>query len=166
MQDQNRMRACSWIGLLSFLVVSTTALGQTKGRGPNDSLSAASLSAKELREIIAGAKKSAYDMPESWTHELRLRRVDLGNGPGIVVQGTRLLCGATGNCQIWIFRKAHANWVSLFPSDQAILAEGFSFGPVVARHVRDLTIETNLSAEERKRVTYKFDGTRYRVGAP
>ncbi len=160
------MRPISWIGSFSFLVVATAALAQMESLGPKDSLAAANLSAKELREIIAGVKKSAYDTPESWSQELRLRRVDLGNGPGIVVQGTSLLCGATGNCQIWVFRKAHATWVSLFPHDHAILAEGFNLGPVVTRHVRDLTIETNLSAEQRKRVTYKFDGTRYRTSTP
>jgi hypothetical protein len=154
------MRPFSWIGLLSLLVVSTTALGQMD---PKDPLAAAHLSAKEIREIIAGVKRSAYDMPKSWSAELRLRRVNLGNGSGIVVQGTGLLCGGTGNCQIWIFRKANINWVSMIADDQTILAEGFSFGPAVTRNIKDLTIVTNFSAEESKRVTYKFDGSLYRA---
>jgi hypothetical protein len=157
------MRPFSWIGLFSFLVVSTTALAQMESLGPKDPLAAAHVSAKEIREIIAGVKKSAYDIPKSWSTELRLRRVDLGNGPGIVVQGTSLLCGGTGNCQIWVFRKANVNWVSMFANDQTILAEGFNFGPAVTHHIKDLTIVTNLSADESKRVTYKFDGSLYRT---
>ena len=157
------MRPLSWIGLFSFLVFSTMAFGQMVSLGPKNSLAAATLSAKEMREIIAGVKNSAYDMPKSWSAELRLRRIDLGSGPGIVVQGTSLLCGGTGNCQIWVFRKAKTNWVSLFASDHAVLAEGFNFGPTVTHHIKDLTILTNLSAEGSKQVTYKFDGRLYRA---
>jgi len=157
------MRLFFCIGLFSFLTFSTTALAQMESLGPKDSLSVASVTAKEIHEIIAGVKKSAYDTPKSWITELRLRRVNLGDGPGIVVQGTSLLCGGTGNCQIWVFRKANANWVSLFANDHAVLAEGFNFGPAVTHHIKDLTIETNLSAEGSKRVTYKFDGRLYRT---
>ena len=157
------MRSFSWIGLFSCVVVSTAALAQMENLGPKEPLAAAQVSTKEIREIIAGVKKSAYDMPKSWSTELRLRRVDLGNGPGIVVQGTSLLCGGTGNCQIWVFRKANVNWVSMFANDQTILAEGFNFGPAVTHHIKDLTIVTNLSADGSKRVTYKFDGSLYRT---
>jgi hypothetical protein len=157
------MRTFFWSGLFSLLVFSTSAIAQMKSLGSKDSLAAGNLSAKELSEIIASVEKSAYDTPESWSTELRLRRVDLGNGPGIVVQGTSLLCGATGNCQIWVFRKADANWLSMFANGQVILAEGFSFGPAVTHHIRDLTIVTNFSAEESKRVKYKFDGRLYQT---
>lgn len=157
------MRSFSCIGLFWLLVLSTTALAQMESLGRKDSLAAAKLSAKETREIIAEVKKSAYDTPKSWNTELRLRRIDLGNGPGIVVQGTGLLCGGTGNCQIWVFRKANNNWVPLFANDQATLAEGFDFGPVVTHHIKDLTIGVNSSANESKRIIYKFDGGQYRT---
>jgi hypothetical protein len=61
------MRPFSWIGLFSFLTVSTTALAQMESLGPKDSLAAAHVSAKEIRDIIAGVKKSVYDIPKSWT---------------------------------------------------------------------------------------------------
>lgn len=157
------MRPFPWIGLFSFLVFSTTAVAQMESLGAKDSLAAAKLSAKEIREIIAAVKESAYDVPKSWSAELRLARIDLGNSPGIVVQGTSLLCGGTGNCQIWVFRKANSNWLSMFANGQAILAEGFNFGPAVTHHIKDLTIVTNSSAEESKRVKYKFDGRLYRA---
>jgi hypothetical protein len=150
------------IGLLLLLVFSTTALAQKESPGPKESFVAVRLSAKETREIIAGVNKSAYDIPESWPKELRVPRVNLGIGPGIVVQGTNLLCGGTGNCQIWVFRKSNAIWLSLFANDEAVLAEGFKLGPSVTHHVRDLIIETNLDAEDTKRITYKFDGRLYR----
>ena len=35
-----------------------------------------------------------------------MQRVELGGGPGLVVGGTKLLCGATRNCQTWMF----LNW--------------------------------------------------------
>jgi hypothetical protein len=126
-----------------------------------DTVAAAKLSTIEIDEIINAVKQSAYDVPKSWRGELRFRRVDLGIGPGIVVQGTSLLCGGTGNCQMWVFRKAGAKWVSLFKNDQTILAEGFEFGPALKHHVKDLTVSTNFSADETRRVTYKFDGRRY-----
>jgi hypothetical protein len=157
------MRLFSWIGLFSFLVFSPMALGQMESLGPKESLAAATLPAREIREIVAGVQKSAYDIPKSWSAELRLRQIDLGNGPGIVVQGTSLLCGGTGNCQIWVFRKANTNWVPLFANDHAAIAEGFNFGPTITHHIKDLTIVTNLSAEDSKQVTYKFDGRLYQT---
>jgi hypothetical protein len=79
------MRAFSWIGLFSFLVLSTTALAQMESLGSKDSLAAANLSAKEMREIIAGVKQSAYDVPESWSTELRLRGLISAMVPALIV---------------------------------------------------------------------------------
>jgi hypothetical protein len=154
------MRPFSWVFCL-LLVCSSTAPAQIMSLHERDTVAATKLSAIEIAEIINAVKKSAYDVPKSWSAELRFRRVDLGIGAGIVVQGTSLLCGGTGNCQIWVFRKAKANWVSLFKNDQAVLADAFQFGPTQTHHIKDLTVATNLSAEETRRVTYKFDGRRY-----
>jgi hypothetical protein len=131
--------------------------------GENKTVTRAKLPAVEFNQIIKAVKKSAYDAPKSWRAELRFGRVDLGTGPGIIVQGTGLLCGGTGNCQIWVFRKAKAKWVPLFSDDQIVLAEGFQFGPGLTHHIKDLVVVTNLSADETRRVTYKFDGRRYTI---
>ena len=72
-------------------------------------------------------------------------------------------CGATGNCQLWIFRKAGGKWLSMFGSDQAPIAEGFQLGPARSQGVKDLAIAANSSAEASQRVTYKFDGKQYRA---
>ena len=58
------MRAFFWIGLFSFPVFSITALAQMESLSSKDLLAAANLSAKEIREITAEVKKSAYDMPD------------------------------------------------------------------------------------------------------
>jgi hypothetical protein len=78
-----------------------------------------------------------------------------------VLQGTNLLCGGTGNCQLFVFRKANDKWVSLFGGDQAPLAESFQLGPTVTRGIKDLTVVTNTSAVTSQRVNYKFDGKIY-----
>ena len=121
----------------------------------------AKLSGKEIREIIAAVEQSADDTPVSWEKELRVRRVDLGGGAGLVVRGTRLLCGATGNCEMWVFRKAKDRWVSLF--EDPPIAEGFEFASAVTNGVRNLTVTANFSADTIKRTSYKFDGSMYRV---
>jgi hypothetical protein len=147
----------------AILLCSNPALPQAQSLGPKDTFAAAKLSANEEREIVAGLEQSAYDTPESWTKEVRIKRIDLGEGPGIVVQGTNLLCGGTGNCQTWVFRKANHRWVSLFGNDQAPLAESFQLGPATTNGIRDFTIVTNSSAKTSQRVTYKFDGRLYRA---
>jgi hypothetical protein len=136
---------------------------QAQSLGPKDTFAVAKLSTNEEREIVAGLEQSAYDTPDSWTKEVRIRKIDLGEGPGIVAQGTNLLCGGTGNCQTWVFRKANNKWISLFGNDQAPLAESFQFGPAVTNGIRDFTVVTNSSAKTSQRVTYKFDGKLYRA---
>jgi hypothetical protein len=130
--------------------------------GENKTVPTAKLSAVEFNQVVKVVKKSAYDVPKSWRAELRFGRVELGAGPGIIVQGTSLLCGGTGNCQIWVFREG-PNWVSLFSDDQVVLAEGFQFGPGLTHRIKDLVVITNLSADKTQRVTYKFDGRRYAI---
>src|SRR5579862_6292723 len=92
--------------LCTALLFGAAAFAQTV----TDTFAAAKLSGREVREIIAGVEQSAYDTPTSWETELRVRRVDLGGSSGLVVRGTSLLCGATGNCQMWVFRKTNEKW--------------------------------------------------------
>jgi hypothetical protein len=117
--------------------------------------------ASETREILAGVRRSAYDSPESWRIELRVKRVDLGAVDGIVLQGTKLLCRGTGNCQIFVFGRTHGHWVTLFGDDQAPIGESFEFGPGRSHGIEDLSVLTNISADATERVTYVFDGSVY-----
>jgi hypothetical protein len=155
---------------ISAVVLFTTlflfakpALPQMQSLGAKDTFDSVGLSAKEVQEIVAEVEQSAYDTPDDWKKELRLRRADLGNNPGLMVQGSKLLCGGTGNCQTWVFRKADNKWVSLFPSDRVPIAESFRLGPGVTGGIKDFTILANSGAETGQTVTYKFDGTFYRA---
>jgi hypothetical protein len=156
------MKVAASLACAAMLLLALPAASQPQSLGDKDTLAAAQLSAKELRRILEAIEQSAYDTPDSWTKELRARRVDLGASPGIVLQGTKLLCGGTGNCQLFIFRKVNDQWVSLFGRDEAPLAESFEFGPGVTHGIKDLTLATNSSAQSTQRIKYKFDGQIYR----
>jgi hypothetical protein len=152
------------VAALHFAVVLITgaSIAQAQTFGRNDTLAAVQLTADERRQILAAVEESAYDVPESWDEELRAKSVDLGSSRGIVLQGTNLLCGATGNCQLFVLRKVNDRWLSLFESEQAPLASSFTFGPAVTRGIKDLTVVTNSSAQAGERVNYSFDGLAYR----
>ena len=146
----------------AILLFASSQVIQAQLPGPNDTFASAGLSAKEVHEIVAAVEASAYDTPDSWTSELRVKKVALGSAPGLIVRGTKLLCGATGNCQTWVFRKADGNWFSLFKSEEPPVVESAQLGPSVTNGIKDLSVGANLSAQSSQRVTYKFDGTEYR----
>lgn len=120
----------------------------------------AKLSATEVKEIVDQVEATAGDTPESWEAELRFRRVRLGGVEGLLVRGSRLLCGATGNCTLWVFRKNSGRWVSLF-TGSAPIADGFGFAPESSHGIPNLVISTNLSAAEAGYTVFTFDGRRY-----
>jgi hypothetical protein len=136
--------------------------GPAQTSGPTETFDTARLTPEEIAEILGGVERSAYDIPESWRAELRVTRVNLGACAGIVLQGTDLLCGATGNCQVFVFRNTHGHWVSLFGDGQAPIGESFQFGPGMSSGIRDFSVLTNVSAQAGTRVTYVFDGRLYR----
>ncbi len=147
-----------------LLLFGGTALSQLQTVGPHETFAVAKLSPKDIHEIIEGVQDTAFDVPDSWEKELRVRRVDLGGSrPGLVVRGTQLLCGATGNCQLWIFRRVDNKWMSLFGDHNAPVVESFQLGPSITHGIKDLTVVANLSAGVAKRVRYTFDGKSYRA---
>ena len=82
-------------------------------------------------------EKLAYDIPALWNTELRAKRVDLGSSPGLVPEGTDLLCGGTGNCQIFVFRRVNNRWISLFKG-QARICEAFTIRPGTTNGIKNL----------------------------
>jgi hypothetical protein len=144
---------------LMFVLIAPQATGQSASLRISD----LGLSAAEQHQILAVVAPSAFDAPDSWEDELRAVRVDLGASPGIVVRGTKLLCGGTGNCQLFVLRKANGAWVSLFGNEQGPIAESYEFGPDVVQGIKDLTVTTNLGADAARTVKYRFNGQIYRA---
>ena len=71
----------------------------------SETLRAAKLSSTEIKQICEQAGTTSFDVPDSWEKELRGQHVSLGSEDGLVIQGTELLCGGTGNCQTWVLRR-------------------------------------------------------------
>lgn len=138
------------------------AASQLDRLGPSDTFRAAQLTRKEVEDVVRQVQDSAFDIADDWQSELRVRRIDLGSNPGLIVQGTKLLCGATGNCQTWVFRKLDDKWISLFPEDKVPTIEGFHIGPAATNGIKDFKVVANVSAETEERITYHFDGKFYR----
>lgn len=145
------------------LMVSLSAFAQTDHLRADETIAKLNLPRSELMQVISGVEAAAYDSPDSWEKELRARRVSLGAAPGLVLQGTNLLCGATGNCQIFVFRRVGDKWLALFEGEEAPVVEGFSFGPGLAQGIKDLHVISNSSADKSAQATYRFDGKFYRA---
>lgn len=158
------MKIAGLLVCTTILLFSAPAVSQPQSLTAKDTLAATRLPAEELRQITDAIEQSAFDTPESWAKELRARRIDLGGSPGIVLQGTELLCGGTGNCQLFVFRKVDDKWSSLFGMDQTPIAESFELGPGVSHGIKDMAVVTNSGARSGQQVLYKFDGRFYRPG--
>jgi len=145
------------------LAVSLFAFAQTGHLRNDETLAKLNLPQSELTQVISGVEEAAFDSPDSWEKELRARKISLGVVPGLVLQGTDLLCGATGNCQIFVFRRVDDKWLALFQGEEAPVVEGFSFGPDGKLGIKDLHVAANVSADRSSHNTYRFDGKFYRA---
>jgi hypothetical protein len=127
-----------------------------------ETFKAAKLSSNEANGILKQIEETSFDYPDSWQSELRVRRLSLGDRDGLVVRGTRLLCGGTGNCQTWVFRQqANGRWVSMFQR-QAPIISAFGFADHTSRGIRDLVTLAHASAETSSYKVFAFDGNFYR----
>jgi hypothetical protein len=158
------MKKAGAVFAFAFIIHALLAVGQMQQLRREESLATLNLNASELKQVISGVEAAAFDSPDSWEKELLGRRISLGAAPGLILQGTDLLCGGTGNCQIFVFRRVNKDWVPLFASKDAPVVEGFSFGPGSTQGITDLHVISNSSAERSAGVTYKFDGKFYRPG--
>ena len=147
---------------VATLFSATLEHSQAQNPGPQDTFANAKLSPEEIKEIVAAVEPTAYDTPDSWTDELRVKRAELGSLPGLVVRGSSLLCGGTGNCQTWVLGRKNGKWLCLF-GDQNSIVEGVQLGPEITNGIKDLTVSANSSAERSTTQTYKFDGEKYRL---
>jgi len=145
--------------LFLFSMLASFATAQTLGTA--DTLAATKLMQREVSQLISAVEQLAYDTPDSWSTELRAKRIDLGSSPGLVLEGTNLLCGGTGNCQIFVFRRVNDRWISLFQG-RAPICETFTFGPGTTNGIKNLTVAANQGAETAQWLTYQLDGHFYR----
>ncbi len=126
----------------------------------NETLRVVELTRTEIAEVTAQAEETSFDIPDSWEAEVRARRVSLGGAEGLVLQGTALLCGGTGNCQTWVFRLIERKWRVMF-QDRAPVASTFGFQDTASNGIKDLVVEANSSAGQAQYIVYKFDGKFY-----
>lgn len=117
----------------------------------------------QIRQITAQIEKTSFDAPDSWEQELRIRRVALGPADILVVRGASLLCGATGNCQAWVFLRSRQQWKNLIQGD-APLASGLGFEEQLTSGLKNLVLVTNAGGQKDRYTRYRFDGQFYRAG--
>jgi hypothetical protein len=122
---------------------------------------AAKLTEAEQKQIIDQVEKTSFDAPDSWESELRVRRVSLGESEGLLIRGTRLLCGGTGNCESWVFRRSQRNWINLF-DQEAPIASGFAFEDEATGGIKNFLVSANSSTAKESRILFRFDGKFYR----
>ena len=155
-----------------LLSLSVTATGATrssaeriawwlKDLSANETFPAAQLTAAERKQIIDQVENTSFDAPDSWDKELRVRRISLGAADGLIIRGTRLLCGGTGNCETWVFRHSPGRWLNLFEQEAPIVS-GFGFEQEAAGGIKNFLVSTNSSAATERRILFKFDGNVYR----
>jgi hypothetical protein len=110
------------------------------------------------KEIFENVALTAYDTPESWDAELRVRRERVGPWHVAVVSGTSRLCGSRGNCQTWVFRLDGKHWVNVIAAGQAPIVDGLSLTRAGRNRPWRLVTRTRISAEESRFADYRFDG--------
>jgi hypothetical protein len=131
--------------------------------GDQETFRAAHLTRAEREQILEQVQRTSFDIPDDWQSELRVRRISLGGSKGLVIRGTSLLCGGTGNCQTWVFRLSHDAWFNLF-DDEAPIVSGLGFEHATTLSIENLLVRMNRSAQEELWILFKFDGRHYRQG--
>lgn len=132
-----------------------------KDLSASDTFLAAKLTPVEEKQIIDQVESTSFDAPDSWDKELRVGRVSLGDSDGLLVRGTQLLCGGTGNCETWVFRRSQGKWLNMFDQESPIVSK-FAFEGNSGQGVKDFLVSANGSAAKESRTLFKFDGKVYR----
>ena len=93
-----------------------------------------------------------------------MRRITIAGADGLVVRGTALLCGGTGSCETWLFRRSKGGWANMFEGEAPVVAS-LGFGRHVSHDVPDLIATVPMSATMSTYLVYAFDGNLYRPAA-
>jgi hypothetical protein len=140
---------------------STQRIDWLKDLSANETFVAAKLTAAEQKQIVDQVENTSFDAPDSWETELRVRRVSLGESDGLIVRGTQLLCGGTGNCETWVFRRCLGKWLNMFDQEAPIVS-GFGFEQEASGGIKNFLVSTNSSTAMESRILFKFDEKVYR----
>ncbi len=140
---------------------STQRIDWLKDLSVNETFVAAKLTAAEQKQIVDQVENTSFDAPDSWETELRVRRVSLGESDGLIVRGARLLCGGTGNCETWVFRRSPGKWLNMF-EEKAPIVSGFGFEQETSGGIKNFLVSANSSAAKQSWRSFKFDGKVYR----
>jgi hypothetical protein len=121
-----------------------------------------------VAEIIARiVGKGGEDMPaaKDMEEELIATHLDFGEGAenGLVVQGSEKLCGATGNCQMWFFRKVAEKWllIGIGGNDDETSASMFAAVPPKHGGLFEVILGSHLSSSEAAFGLFWFDGMNF-----
>jgi hypothetical protein len=126
----------------------------------NETFAAARLTSTEQQQIFDQVQATSFDTPDSWIVELRVRRISLGDTDGLLIRGAQLLCGGTGNCQTWLFRRSNQRWSNMFDGQAPVVA---SVGFVKqTKKVNNVVAIVHVSAGAASWVQFTFDGRFYR----
>ncbi len=130
----------------------------------------ARLSAQERNDILAVIDKATPPTAFPSGHETDRRdwmlgafvgSVDLaGNGSrqvAVTFEGDRMMCGATGNCMIWVFSLQYGQAKLILEAN----GWGLTIRPETTHGLRDVAVESHLSAVETALQVFQFNGTRY-----
>lgn len=123
------------------------------------------LKPKELADVLSivlstskHGPVSDFRSPSALEEKLLARHVDMGEGTnkGLDVHGRGLLCGASGNCPTWFFRRPHAKWELVLGGQWP---GAFAFIPPKHNGLLDLVLIAHMSAGEAPTDVWQFNGT-------
>ena len=150
------MRCCAAAFTLCLVTLSSAACAESRARATVPSQIIAQISRDTmLPETVDTARDSLSTYLVAVP--LELNRDDT---PELIVRGTRMMCGATGNCPVWIFRRSEGGFERLLYATtvQTIVAQS-----TVTRGYRDVLTSGHGSATESEYTLYQFDGRVYRA---
>jgi len=127
----------------------------------NDTLAASKLPPEQIRELLDQVEATSFDTPDSWPVELRVRVVAIGRTRGIIIRGTSLLCGGTGNCQTWLFRYDKGHWLNLIEGEAPVI-DSLMLTQGKNPDIPDLIAGANTSSSSDRYSVYVFHGKTYR----
>jgi hypothetical protein len=106
----------SVFALFAFtLFLGRPAVSQAQKLDPKETIDAVGLTSTEVQEITKQVEQSAYDTPDDWKKELRVRRVGLGNGPGLIVMVVICFAGGLEIVRYGFFAKPAIDGYRCFP---------------------------------------------------